>query len=92
MRRFEVSFLKKEPTQTLAKNYTASLLLFTVLCLTASEDRSVFLFCRNGIHILGIDLQLFLYKSDVINARLLKNQHALKKISKDIYREGESIK
>ncbi len=73
VRRFGISFLEKESTQILAKNHITSLLFLTILYLTASEDRSVFLFYRNEIYILVIDLQLLFYKGDIINARLLKN-------------------
>ncbi len=41
-----------------------SLLFLTVLCLAASEDKSVLLFCKNGIYILGIDSQLLFHKND----------------------------
>ncbi len=73
MRRFKISFLKGEPTQILIKNYIMSLLLFTILYLTASEDRYILLSRRNKIYILEIDPQLLFYKSDIINTRLLKN-------------------
>jgi len=74
MRRLGISFLKREPTQILIKDYTASLLLLTILYLTASENnKSVFLSYKNGIYILRINPQLLFYKDDIINTRLLKN-------------------
>ncbi len=73
MRRLKVSFLKGEFIQILTKNYITNLLLLTVLCLAASEDRNILLSCKNEIYILKIDPQLFFYKSDIINARLSKN-------------------
>ncbi len=73
VRRLRISFLKEESTQTLTKDYITSLLLLTVLYLTASENKNILPSRRNGIHILKIDPQLLFHKNDIINARLSKN-------------------
>ncbi len=73
VRRFKVSFLEREFTQILTKNYIANLLFLTILSFAVNEDRSILPSRKNGIYILEIDPQLLFHKGDIVDIRLSKN-------------------